>query len=153
MKTIIPKIALISAFLFFTASIVRCESVTIDKFIKEYNQATDVQRAQLESSYRYNTISVSGTIANVEGWDIFDEKNQIKQRYYRVSTTPRQIDAGDSYATAVFYKDKASVENLKRGEQIQVDGILLKIVTTPGFFSIWVYSGDLNQEDKTMFEQ
>lgn len=130
-----------------------CETVMIDKFIKEYDQATGLQRAQMDSDYKYKVISVSGTIENVESWEIFDEKDQIKVQYYRVNTQAQAISQMNSYAVSIFYKDMASVEKLDRGQAITVDGALLKIVVTPGSFAVWVYAGDLTDQDKIMFEQ
>ncbi|MDD5634940.1 MAG: hypothetical protein PHW46_06665, partial [Candidatus Omnitrophica bacterium] len=82
----IKKIFAVILFLTAAVPFCYCESITVDELIAQYSQATDIQRAQIESTYKYKTISVSGVIENVENWDIYDERNETKGRYYKVTT-------------------------------------------------------------------
>jgi hypothetical protein len=130
-----------------------CASVSVNDLMERYNKATDLQRSAIMGEYQYKTVSVNGVVDNVEAWDTFDERDQTKARYYRVTTGRQQLDAKNFYSIAVFYKDRAKAEKFEKGQDIKVDGSLIKIMYIPGLFSIWVYPEELTAEDKVMFMQ
>lgn len=150
---IIKKIFVAAICISTAASLSYCASITVDELITQYNKATDLQRTQILGDYQYKTISVSGIVENVEEWDIFDERNQVKKTFYRVTTQSTQIDPTNYYNVSIFYKDRAEADKLNRGQVINIEGILVKIITEPGSFSIWVYPGEISEEDKIMFAQ
>lgn len=52
----------------------------------------------------------------------------------------------------VFYKDKARIESLNKGQKIEVSGSFIKIFDQIGLFSVWIYADNLTPEDKVMLE-
>jgi hypothetical protein len=153
MKGIVGKAVFMAPLLLLAAAACHCEGVTVDELIKGYNKATDLERSSIMNGHQYKPLSVKGVIENVESWDAFDERTQTKARYYRVTTERQRLDPENTYIVSIFYNDIAKVEKLSKGQAIDVEGSLIKILATPGLFSIWVYAGEMTAEDKVMLEQ
>jgi len=128
------------------------ESVNLDELIADYGKATDVQRNQIIEAQKLKPISVSGTVENVEDWNTFDERTDTAAHYYKVVTAPQMTSAKTPYIALIFYKDKAKVAALARGQKVAVNGVLMKVVDEMGSFSVWVFGDELTAEDKVMLE-
>jgi hypothetical protein len=152
MKQIIKSIFAAVIFLTLTASFSYCETISVDDLVARYIGATEVQRQQIESEYRYKAISVSGVIKDVVDWNTFDEKTDTPGHYYKVITEPKTAKAGISYEISILYKDKAKVEPLSKGQEIKTDGTFIKIINEINLLSILIYTEELTPEDKVMFE-
>lgn len=138
-------------YLICAASHSYCETVNIDELIGQYSEATGVQRPGIENAYRYKDIKLSGIVKDVRDWNTFDERTDTSALYYRVVTEQQATMGGVNYEALIFYKDKASVEPLSKGQKIEAGGALLKIVDEVGSFSVWVFAGSPSDEDKVMF--
>ncbi|MDD5495648.1 MAG: hypothetical protein PHP46_00940 [Candidatus Omnitrophica bacterium] len=149
-RTIGSTLAVV-AFLVFSASFSYCLVVEPEIFVDEYNAATDLQRAQMDDQYRYVEMNVSGTIKNVEDWDTFDERTDTSRHYYRVTLDTTASPKGVPYEILIFSNDKDKVSMLNRGEKMHFTGTFLKIIDQRLLYSIWVYNGELTEEDKVMF--
>ncbi|MCX5678697.1 MAG: hypothetical protein NTY76_06275 [Candidatus Omnitrophica bacterium] len=152
MRRAIKSIFAAVLFLTLASSFSYCETISVDELVTRYVNATEVQRQQIESEYRYKTISVSGTIKDVIDWNTFDEKTDTAGHYYKVITESKTAKAGISYEISILYKDKAKVEPLSKGQEIKTDGTFIKIINEINLLSILVYTDELTPEDKVMFE-
>jgi len=143
-----------SAVLFSTlaAACSYCEAAGLDEIVGQYNSATEVQRPQVEGQYRYKQVPVDGMIKDVLGWDEFDERTDRGGQYYKVVTLPKVTSGGVMYDIQIFYKDKASVKPLSKGQVIELEATLLKIVDNIGSYTVWVFGDKLSDEDKAMLE-
>lgn len=150
MERAIKNILIAVSLFVFASSFAYCEAIEINDLVEEYNNATGVQKPQIEEKYRYTVFSVSGVIENVEDWNTFDERTDTAGNYYRVIARPQVTASGISYRILVFYKNKASVESLGKDQEIKTSGSLLKIIDEFGSFSIWIYADPLSPEDKVM---
>lgn len=152
MRPIARNVFPAASFLIFTASFAYCQTVNINDLLKEYNNATEVQKQEVIDTYKYKTIAVSGIIEDVADCASFDERADKPGNYYKVVTKPQMQESGASYYVTIFYKDKSSVESLVKGQKINTSGVFVKIIDDPGLLSIWVYADELTPEDKVMFE-
>lgn len=140
-------------FLFiFSASFSYGEVMDIDDLARQYNKATGIQRPQIEDAYKYKALTLKGVVKNVETWSTFDERTDTPGEYYRIVTEPKAITESVSYQVWVFYKDESEASMFNKGQDISTEGTLIKVVTEPGIFYIWVYAGELTEEDKIMLE-
>jgi len=152
MAQIMKNVFIAVLFLTLTASFSYCETMGIDDLIKQYSVATAVQRSQIEASSIYKMISVSGKVKDVIDWAAFDERTDTSGQYYKVVTEMQTLKPSISCSVVIIYKDKAKVEQLAKGQEIKVDGTLIRIVDELTFFSVWVYAEDLTDEDKAMLD-
>lgn len=152
MRQIMKSIFTVVLFLTTASSLAYCEAVSVDELVTKYIDATEIQRQQIETDYRYKTISVSGIIKDVIAWNTFDERTGAAGHYYKVITEPQAVKSGIYYEIAVLYKDKAKAESFSRGQMIKTDGIFIKIINEINLLSILVCIDELTPEDKVMFE-
>jgi len=118
--------------------------------MKQYVSATALNRYQVADSYKYKTISVTGTVKDVVDWDTFDERSDRKARYYKVIIAPRPVAGMPPCEVWLFYRDKTKAEVINKGQAIETSGALIKIIGEGGEFTVWLYGEDLNPEDKFM---
>jgi len=93
-----------------------------------------------------------GTVKNVEEWKTFDEKTDTGEHYYKITTEPKKTADGIPYEILVFYKDKAKVRDINKGEEIKVEGRFLKILNQRLILSVWIYGEELTAADKEKFK-
>ncbi|MFA5144253.1 MAG: hypothetical protein WC522_08865 [Candidatus Omnitrophota bacterium] len=127
-----------------------CEVMGVGDLVEKYAKATDVQRRELLNTYQYTEISAAGIIANVMDYPGFDQRTDTSRRYYEVITEKQMTKTGIVYDVMIIDKDKASVDKLSKGEEMRASGALIKIIDNIGSFSVWIYTGELTPEDKSM---
>jgi hypothetical protein len=122
----------------------------IEEFVEQYRDATDLERPLMEDTHKYDTASATGKVKDAVVWDTFDERSDKAGRYYKVITDMQKTKDGIPYEILIFYKDKAKIEALRKGEEISIRGVFIKIVDETGYFSAWVYAEQLTDEDKVL---
>ncbi|MFH1441498.1 MAG: hypothetical protein ABIH18_05620 [Candidatus Omnitrophota bacterium] len=151
MRLIAKSIFITAVFLMLISSFVYCQTVSINDLLKQYNNATEVQKQEIIDTYKYKSIAVRGSVEDVQVWASFDERSDKPGRYYKVNTKQQTLEPGVSYQIIIFYKDKSIVDSFIKGQQINTNGALVKIIDEPGMLSVWVYADELTPEDKVMF--
>ncbi|MBI4708065.1 MAG: hypothetical protein HY761_09100 [Candidatus Omnitrophica bacterium] len=152
-KAMAARIFVAVSFLFLLPVFSFCQTMNVDDLIGQYSKATEIERGQIEDTYRYKEISSNVTIKDVIDWATFDERTDKGEHFYKVVTEPQMSKAGIPYGILIFFKDKNKVEQFVKGQKIETTGSLIKIVDEVGSFSVWLYAGGLTPEDKIMFAQ
>jgi hypothetical protein len=120
----------------------------VDKFQK----ATDLQRDQMLKDLLSTDISAEGTVANVSVYDFFDIVNDIKGMYYQVATEVQKSKNNTPYQVVFLFKDKEKVKNFDKGQRIQKDGKIIRILDERLQITVWLLCGDLTDSDKALFK-
>lgn len=129
-----------------------CEPMEAEELTDRYYNATDVQRKIFGQKYRAQPVVVSAKVKDVKEEDTFDVVNDVKRRYYKVTTEPQNTPAGNSFSAVIIYKDIDSVTNIDRGRWMTKEGKLLKVVDDRLFLSVWLYEGELSQKERELFK-
>ena len=145
-------IILIALAMISIPAIAYCENVNIAEFVDNYKHATDIQRQELENNFIGRRASGSGTVENVGEYDFFDISNDTSGKYYKVLTEQRETANKIPYQIIFLYKDKDKVRDINRGEQIEREGNITKIVDERLQIAVWIYDGELTQREKDLFK-
>ena len=152
MRRIAKNIFITALFLISAPCFSFCQTVSVNDLVQGYSNATEVQKQEVLDKYKYKTIVVGGTIEDVADWAGFDEQADRPSHYYKVTTKQQALGSGSYYQVIIFYKDKNSVDALVKGQPIDVNGALVRIIDEPGLLSLWFYADELTSEDKVMFD-
>lgn len=151
MRTIIGSFIIILGAAAFTSA-AYCESTKVEYLVDRFYKATDVQKKVFGKKYTDERLLFSGTVKNVKEEDTFDIANDVKRRYYKITTEPQQTPEGNSFAGVLIYKDIDKITNISRGQQITREGELLRVVDEGLYLSVWIYEETLTQEEKELFK-
>lgn len=146
------KIVFLAACLMFAPSLARAQAIQAGELVRKYNAATELARSQIEDDYKYKEVAVTGTVKDVMEWDAFDERTDTKGTYYKIVVGPSSERNALPYEVWLFYKEEASVEGYKKGQEAEINGSFIKIIDDGGVFTVWVYVDELRPEDKMMLE-
>lgn len=138
--------------IFVTASYVRCESVSMNELVDQYQRATDLQKRELEKNFIGKRMTGSGIIDNVGEYNFFDINTDTGEKYYRVITRQQETLAKTPYQVIFMYKDKNKILDFSRGEKIENDGILINIVDERLQIAVWIYEEELTSKDRELFK-
>ncbi|MCK9614917.1 MAG: hypothetical protein M0R48_05360 [Candidatus Omnitrophica bacterium] len=121
--------------------------------VDQFKQATDLQRNQIANDFFGKPFSAEAIIANVEEYNLFSEKKDTVYKYYLVTTNEQKTLKGTPYQVVFLSKDFGSVKDLKKGQSINKNGKIIRILDERLQISLWLYDGDLSPEEKELFTQ
>jgi len=146
------KIFSIAVMILSIASFGYCADVNIGELVDQYKHATDLQRQELEKNFTGKPISVSGTVDNVGQYDFFDISNDTGGVYYKVLLQQQTTQNSVPYQVVLLYKDKDAVKDINRGQAIEKEGNIVKIVDERLQIAVWIYNGELTEREKELFK-
>lgn len=129
------------------------KTIDIEELVDNFQKATDLQRDQILQDNLGKEISGAGTVSNAGEYDFFDTVNDIKGTYYQVSTQQQKTKNGTPYQVIFLFKDKDSVKDIDKGQSIAKDGKIVKVDDERLQIAVWLFCGDLAENDKALFKQ
>ena len=136
----------------FIASFGYSANVNIGELVDQYKHATDLQRQELEKNFIGKKISASGIVENVGQYDFFDISNDTGGIYYKVLLQQQVTQNNVPYQVILLYKDKDGVKDINRGQAMEKEGNIVKIVDEKLQVAVWVYNGELTDRERELFK-
>ncbi len=146
------KIISLALIVLSIASFGYCADLSVEEVVDQYKHGTDLQRQTLEQNFTGKMISVSGTVENVGQYDFFDIVNDTGGVYYKVLLQQQVTKNMVPYQIVLLYKDKKAVEDINRGEPIEKEGNITKIVDERLQIAVWIYNGELTDRERLLFK-
>jgi len=125
----------------------------INTLVDQFKQATDLQRQQILKDNFASDISASGIVSNVEEYNYFKEKTDTLKKYYRISTQTQNTPQDTPYEVVFLYKNESEVKDIPKGERLEAAGKIIKIVDERLQITVWIFSGELTEQEKDLFKQ
>ena len=129
-----------------------CETVNMEELVDQYSHATDLQKTELEKHFMGSRIAGSGVVENAGEYDFFDITDDTGGKYYKVLTVQQETMNKVPYQVVFLYKDKDSVKDISKGQKIEKEGNIVKIIDERLQISVWLYDGELTQKEKELFK-
>ncbi|MDO8535794.1 MAG: hypothetical protein Q7S30_02120 [Candidatus Omnitrophota bacterium] len=134
------------------ASIGYCADVNIGEVVDQYKHATDLQRQELDKNFVGKRITGTGTVENVGEYDFFDVSNDTGGKYYKVLAQQQETANKVPYQIVFLFKDKDRVRDINKGEAIEKEGNIMKIVDERLQIAVWIYDGELTPRERELFK-
>ena len=148
----IKKIFSLFVTILLVASSGYCADVNIGELVDQYKHATDLQRQELEKNFIGKKISAVGTVENVGQYDFFDISNDISGIYYKVLLQQELTQNKIPYQIVFLYKDRDAVKDIDRGQAMEKEGNIVKIVDERLQIAVWIYNGELTDRERQLFK-
>lgn len=146
-------IAILAATVFLSITCVsHCEDINIGDLVDQYKHATDLQKQELEKNFTGKRISGSGTIDNVGEYDFFDITTDTGGKYYKVLAQQQETANKVPYQIVFLFKDKDRVKDYNKGQRIEKEGSIMKIIDERLQIAVWIYDGELTQKERDLFK-
>ena len=152
MKKILLSCAFSLAVLLGLGGLSYSAAIDIEGLADNFYKATDLQKAQVLKDNLGQELSCGGTVSNAGEYDFFDTTNDFGGTYYQVSTVPQKTKNKITYQLVFLFKDKDKVKDINKGEKIQKDGKIIRILDERLQISVWLFCGELTEADKTLFK-
>jgi len=146
------KISSILVTILLITSIGYSADVNIGELVDQYKHATDLQRQELEKNFIGKKISAVGTVENVGQYDFFDISNDTGGMYYKVLLQQEATQNNVPYQIVFLYKDKDIVKDINRGQAIEKEGNIVKIIDERLQIAVWIYNGELTDRERQLFK-
>jgi len=146
------KIFSLLVIILFAASLAHSAEVTIPELVDQYKHATDLQRRVLEQNFFGKEVTASGIVENVGEYDFFDVTNDISGKYYKVLAQQQETPNKTPYQIVFLFKDKSHLLDLNRGEPIEKEGTIMKILDERLQIAVWIYEGELTSKELDLFK-
>lgn len=148
------SIRIISAALFalLVASSGYAADINISELVDQYKHATDLQRQELEKNSFGKRTSVNGTVDNVGRYDFFDISNDAGGTYYKVLLQQQETVNKVPYQIVLLYKDRDTVKDINRGQAMEKEGNVVKIIDERLQIAIWIYDRELTSRELELFK-
>ncbi len=153
MKKIIIGLAFFLIFIFAVTGISYCVGLDIGELADSFQKATDLQKDQILKDNLGKEISAAGLAGNVGEYDFFDVTADIKGIYYQVSLQQQKTKNDTPYQVIFLSKDRDKVMAIDRGQDIQKDGKIIRIIDERLQIAVWIFCGELTENDKVLFKQ
>ncbi|MDD5173454.1 MAG: hypothetical protein PHV48_01330 [Candidatus Omnitrophica bacterium] len=134
------------------ASFGYCANVNIGEVVDQYKRATDLQRQELEKYFIGKSLSAGGIVDNVGEYDFFDISNDTGGKYYKVLLRQQETIGNVPYQVVFLYKDIDSVKDINRGQAMEREGKIIKIVDERLQIAVWIYNGELTERERELFK-
>lgn len=118
-----------------------CGPIEIPKLVDQFKAATDLQRREIRNNAFNKEAVGSGLVANVDSYDLYDEANDTRWKYYRATTEVQNSADGNPYRIVVLYKDNNRVKDVNRGQKMETSGNVMKIDDEHMQISVWLHDG------------
>ncbi|MDD2927286.1 MAG: hypothetical protein PHE30_00345 [Candidatus Omnitrophica bacterium] len=128
-------------------------AMDIEGLVNNFYKATDLQKVQVLKDSLGKEISCGGTVSNAGEYDFFDTANDLGNTYYQVSIIPQKTKNNVTYQLVFLFKDKDKVKDIDKGQNIQQSGKIIRLLDERLQISVWIFCGELTQEDKALFKQ
>lgn len=153
MKRIIRTCAFFLICVLALSSLAYSDAIDIGELVDNFQGATDLQREQILKDNLGKETTASGTVSNVGEYDFFDTVSDVKGAYYQISTEQQKTENDVAYQLIFLFKDKDKVKDIDKGQNIQKDGQIIRINDERLQISVWLFCGDLSENDKALFKQ
>jgi len=130
-----------------------CDTLDTEGLVDSFQKATDLQREQILKDNSGKEISASGIVTNAGQYDFFDAANDIKGTYYQVITQQQKTKNNTPYQVVFLFKDKDRVKDVEKGQAIQKDGKIIRVLDERLQISVWLFCGELTEKEKALFNQ
>lgn len=147
LRIVLMALLFVTAFCTFSF----CEELRMDAIVDQFKEATELQRQELKQYYKDREILGCGIVENVRDYSTFDETNDIERRYYEVISTAQKTQKGNNYRVIFLYKDINKVKGFNKGQTIERNASILRIIDDRLWISVWLYEGELTAEEKAQF--
>jgi hypothetical protein len=147
MKTLSLAVIILSA-----AAFGYCADMNITEVVDQYKHATDLQRQELENKFIGKKIICGGIVENVGEYDFFDITNDTGGKYYKVLVLQQETANKVPYQIVFLFKEKDRVRDINRGEAIEKEGNIMKIIDERLQIAVWIYDGELTSREKDLFK-
>ena len=151
MRYVLKMILIAALFTAVNLSLSYCEELQIDQIVDQFKAATDVQRMELKELYKDREVLGVGIVDNVRDYNTFDEVNDIERNYYQIISTVEKTPKGNSYKVIFLYKNLNKVKNIDKGQLIERNASILRIIDDRLWISVWLYEGEFTEEEKAQF--
>ncbi|MFA5090068.1 MAG: hypothetical protein WC510_03390 [Candidatus Omnitrophota bacterium] len=153
MKKIVKICVFLPFFVFGLGSISYPVTIGVGELVDNFQKATDLQRTQIVKDNLGKEISGNGTVSNVGEYDFFDTVNDLRGTYYQMSTEQQKTKNNVPYQLIFLFKDKDKVKDTDKGQIVQKEGKIIKITDERLQISVWLFCGELTENDKALFKQ
>jgi len=128
-----------------------CAGLNIEELADNFYKATDLQREQMLKDDLGKEISANAKVSNAGEYDFFDTNSDVKGTYYQVTTDLQKTKNNTTYQVIFLFKDKDKAKDINKGQSIQKDGQIVRILDERLQISIWIFCGELTEKDKALF--
>lgn len=139
-------------FVFGVCRLCYSETADIEKLVDGFQKATDLQRDQILKDNLGKEITSSGIVNNAGEYDFFDTLNDFKGTYYQVSLQQQKTKNNIPYQLILLFKDKDKVKDIDKGQGIQKDGKIIRMIDERLQIAVWIFCGELTEADKALFK-
>jgi len=129
-----------------------CKPVEIAELVDNFQSGTGLQKDQLVKDNLGKEISASGIVSDAGEYDYFDTANDLKGTYYQVITEQQKTKNNIPYQVIFLFKDKDTVKDIDKGENIQKEGKIIRIMDERLQIAVWIFCGELTEKDKALFK-
>lgn len=130
-----------------------CAALSIEELVDNFYKATDLQKEQILKDSLGKEISAGAKVNNAGEYDFFDTNNDVKGTYYQVTTEAQKTKNSVNYQLIFLFKDKDKAKDVDKGQKIQKDGQVIRILDERLQISVWIFCGELADKDKALFYQ
>lgn len=129
-----------------------CKSVEIAELVDNFQKGTSLQKDQLAKDNLGKEISAAGMVSDAGEYDYFDTATDLKGTYYQVITEQQKTKNNIPYQVIFLFKDKDTVKDIDKGENIQKEGKIIRITDERLQIAVWIFCGELTEKDKALFK-
>ena len=129
------------------------ETTDIAGLVDNFYKATDLQREQILKDNLGKEVSAGGKVNNVGEYDFYDMANDLKGAYYQVTTESEKTKNNVIYQLIFLFKDKDKAKDIDRGQNVQKDGKIIRITDERLQIAVWLFCGELGENDKALMKQ
>ena len=130
-----------------------CKALDAGELVDNFQNATDLQKDQIVKDNLNKEILSRGSVVNVGEYDFFDVTNDIKGIYYQVTTELQKTKNNILYQLIFLFKDRDKVKDIEKGQNIEMSGKIIRIIDERLQISLWLFCGELTENDKALFKQ
>lgn len=153
MEKFIKTLTFLLIFIFITGSLSYSKIIDMPGMVDDFEKSTDLQRNQMLSDNLGKEISAGGVVNNVGEYDFFDITNDFKGTYYQVSTEQQKTKNNIPYQVIFLFKDRDKVKDLNKGQTVQNQGKIIRILDERLQISVWILCDELTEKDRLLFNQ
>lgn len=136
----------------FSFALAIAQTPSIYNLVDSFKNATELQRSIIMNENFGKDIVVGGKIMNVEEYNFFNEKKDLVKKYYRISLEGQKTDQGIPYQVIFLYKDFEKAKSLNKGEELNKEGKIIRIINERLQISVWLFDGELTSEEIELFQ-
>jgi len=126
--------------------------IGIEELVDSFYKATDLQREQILKDNLGKEVSASAKVSNAGEYDFFDTVNDLKGTYYQVVSEPQKTKDNVTYQLNFLFKDKDKAKDIDKGQTIQKDGKIIRILDERLQISVWIFCGELSVADQALMK-